>query len=240
MVPIAGRLLLRWVPAAPSVARPLASGHRAGLAPHGGSRRCRRARGVTVLQRVLGSPPLEDKSLPLQRPQPHPKPLAPEQCLGFLPTAPQVPSSVGRLLSERGGLSSAASPQERRPQPRCGLCGQPVVGNGGRPPRLLSAAPAAAPEPSGTFRRAGLEPCGTRRSPALTGAAGRGQRRVGVAAVPWERSGARRSRARIALCPGGARNGRPSPESRGRDRAPSVSGQHRACKPQLRKALERS
>lgn len=188
-------------------------------------------RAVTVLKRVLGFPPLEDKSLPLQRPQPQPKPPAPEQCRGFLRAAPQGPE----------------------------LCGTPLIGT--RRPQQPGG-------PSGTAPTAPLRPlwaaCGEQRLPA-TPAPHSGTRcgSRGLRHLPQDRAGTLRagggggalpSRARPAggsgvwesrrCCGSGAGPAAPGPlrapstESRGRDRAPSISeGLQASTKESSRKEL---
>lgn len=165
-----------------------------------------------MFNRVLGFPPLEDKSVPLQRPPLHPKSLAPEECRGFLPAAPQGPELCGTLFTgtrwpHQPGVASGTAPTGTGP----------AAAAVGSLWRGTAAGPAPAPHSgtrcgSRTLRHLPQGRAGTLRgggcggAAALTGTAGRGQRGAGVTGVLREQSGARRSRPRIALCPGGARN----------------------------------
>lgn len=245
-VPTAGRLLLRWVPAAPP-ALPCP-------ALHGTGARLRAQRRPGASRRCPPLPPREGSlcstefwdflSLRINQSlhRGHHFTQSPSHLRNAAASSRQplrAPNSVGRCSREHGGLTSPASPQERRPQAPALL--QPLwAACGGErlpaQPRLLTAGPAAAPEPSGTFRRAGLEPCGAAAVEEPLPSRARPAGGSGVRESP-ECCGSRAGPAGLGPASRSA-PGAPRTEFRGGDRAPSISEQHRACKPQQRKAPE--
>lgn len=229
MVPTVGRLLLsgcpRWHGRAPQ-----------GTAPQGTARSRRLTEfpplpPVTVLKHDLGFPPRGDKLVPLQRPQPHPKALAPEERRG---------SSRQPLSSRTLWDASYRSSPARRPLrngahgPSAAAVGTLRWARAAGPPSQLLTAPRrrSSPAPAAGQR---WSPAGRRRwgsrCPHGHGRPGSGVREPG-GAVGAERGPPLPPR--TALCP------RPAPSPEGRTGLPppaSDTGLRTSTKESSRKEL---